>query len=344
MNVLLIDDDESVRESFLEWSSQEEFKVDINPIVALSVEDGLNSLAKDVDIAIVDMKFGADDSKGNEFIDVIQKNSARIPVFVYTGTPDAIEVKCFRRYIKDQKSINEILQECVVIGRMGLLNIMGHRGLMEEYLHKVFFNNLLESSKDSKWAEYALADSKRTEKALLRYTLNHLKCLLDDNDDEEFFPEEVYISLSDDNKLRTGSILKCKKNGTFMVVISPACDIAVHGEGGIKTERIQLLEIDATEETLKKFVKKRYSIEENENIKERLCRNAFCHFYHFFPQTNKFQGGFVNFRKIHSMKPRLINKYFDNIEILISESFCKDLVSRFSSYYARQGQPVLKMV
>ena len=65
--------------------------------------------------------------------------------------------------------------------------------------------------------------------------------------------------------------------------------------------------------------------------------------YHFLPKVKDFTGGFVDFRSILSLEydkesGEIIDDSYLKIGV-ITESFKRDIVSRFSSYYHRQGQP-----
>ena len=62
-------------------------------------------------------------------------------------------------------------------------------------------------------------------------------------------------------------------------------------------------------------------------------------YYHWLPETNFFDGGFLNFRKLKTLSEDEFREQFEKPSIQISPFFVKDIVSRFSSYYARQGQP-----
>ena len=83
----------------------------------------------------------------------------------------------------------------------------------------------------------------------------------------------------------------------------------------------------------------------NKNSRDRkraiqdLIKNTFWHYYHFLPQTKLVAGGLINFRKVVTAEPELFEKTFGQPMAQISGAFTKDLVARFSSYYARQGQP-----
>ena len=155
-----------------------------------------------------------------------------------------------------------------------------------------------------------------------------------DEDEEKYYPEEVYIYPPNKEELQTGGIVQCLKSNTYLLVISPACDLA-----NKKTERIQLLEIEDLEDVFSNRCKK--NAEENQ---EKLKKNTYALFYHYLPKTGFFSGGFVNFRRIHSVKPRQVKNLFSSPLLQISPSFCKDIVSRFSSYYARQGQPEIEEI
>ena len=80
------------------------------------------------------------------------------------------------------------------------------------------------------------------------------------------------------------------------------------------------------------------------NSKKGQLKQAFGNnksaYYHWLPKTNFFEGGFLNFRKLSSLEIEQFQKKFRlPPKIQISPSFVKDIVARFSSYYARQGQP-----
>ena len=178
------------------------------------------------------------------------------------------------------------------------------------------------------WISYAEADSERTEKALLRYAPNHLLQLLEENE-EDCFPEEVYLYPSVLDRITTGSIVTT--DDQWFVVLSPACDLVPRGKNGIlNTDCILLVEIDSVEQVLGGSKSKGKVTE--------LCTNKRT-YYHWLPQTDFFDGGVLNFRKLTALDKKDFDEKFGKPTIQISPSFVKDIVSRFSSFYARQGQP-----
>ena len=62
-------------------------------------------------------------------------------------------------------------------------------------------------------------------------------------------------------------------------------------------------------------------------------------YYHWLPTVDNFPGGVINFRKTLALPESVFKKDFSPPIIQISSQFIKDIISRFSTYYARQGQP-----
>ena len=67
--------------------------------------------------------------------------------------------------------------------------------------------------------------------------------------------------------------------------------------------------------------------------------NNYTEYFHWLPKTNFFLGGFLNFRKLTTQTEKEFGEKFNPPKIQISPFFVKDIIARFSSYYARQGQP-----
>ncbi|MEW5873412.1 MAG: hypothetical protein AB1894_29395 [Chloroflexota bacterium] len=85
--------------------------------------------------------------------------------------------------------------------------------------------------------------------------------------------------------------------------------------------------------------KKSRKIDNAKSIMERLVRNSYCLYFHYLPKTEMFIGGFVNFRKIGTYNLSDFKRAYENPSAQISSAFIKDVIARFSTYYARQGQP-----
>ena len=180
------------------------------------------------------------------------------------------------------------------------------------------------------------------------------------------YPDEMYIHLPnlelDQVKVDTGCILKNKDNNKFYIVLSPACDLAEREGGECNTDRALLVEIQMLEDILSddyfisnchggKKLKKRYLKSNPESPKEYLLkqqdndlikyqRNTKNLYYCWLPKTSCFNNGAViNFRRVSTYSQEELNESFNSPVIQVSSPFLKDIISRFSSYYARQGQP-----
>ena len=114
------------------------------------------------------------------------------------------------------------------------------------------------------------------------------------------------------------------------VILSPACDLVIRRNGKSNTDYILLVEVESMNEALDGS---------RSRSKVREIVNNRCQYLHWLPQTDFFQGGVLNFRKLKTLHKNDFEEQFEDPAIQISPFFIKDIVSRFSSFYARQGQP-----
>jgi hypothetical protein len=265
----------------------------------------------------------------------------RIPTAILTATPGSVEMKpnylgVFKKGDRGT-GYSDLLTHFWDVYNTGLTRIIGGRGRIEEILSRVFCENLMLEQYRKIWIEYGKIDPSKTENALLRYTVGHLLQLLDD-DYGEYFPEEFYLSPPLSNEIKTGSIIKNKDSTQIFIVLTPACDLVIRN-GSIKTNRVHLVEIVKDTKVFNYVLdKKTDEKEKNEKVRQVLGNN-FSNYYHWLPKTNFFQGGFIDFRKLISIKPSDFKSQFDLFGVQINPSFVKDIIGRFASYYSRQGQP-----
>lgn len=306
-----------------------------------SVEESKRVLDNSFDGAIIDLRLGQDEAGGNKVIEEITKSNFRIPVFILTGTPDAVDtpsgscIKVFKKGSEDGAYEN-LLEGFQKIYATGLTRIMGGRGIIEGCLYKIFQECLLPQME--KWKKYGEQEGDRTEKALLRHTLDHLLQLLDD-DEEKSFPEEMYLFPPLAKTIRSGSVVKEKATSNYFVVMNPACDLVVRGEGKRNTDYVILAGVDDQNQKIKELLKKGPSTEEKEKKLRTLFKDTqkICH--HQLPKTDFFVGGLLNFRRLQAIKLVDFDGNFEAPTLQIAPSFMKDVIARFSAYYARQGQP-----
>ena len=351
MNLLLVEDDaqdqQSCKNAVRDFGEDNHCQINIK--TCIGVEEALKALNESYyDGAIIDMRLADQGNEGNQVIEQIRDNFRRIPVVIMTGTPDVAETAGFPfigKYVKGgEVGYSDVIKELWEIYRTGLTRIMGGRGEIEQKLSQIFIHNLLPQRK--KWIEYGREDHEKSEKAFLRHALNHLIQILD-SDMNKCYPEEMYIHPPVSERINTGCIVKSKNSENFYIVMNPACDLAERDNGGCNTDRALLAKIDAEtdfldDELAKKRVRKPDIQALTENERKSSIKSARQHkifYYHWLPETEFFTGGFINFRKIATHTQEEFDQTFEKPSTQVSSPFLKDVVARFSSYYARQGQP-----
>lgn len=296
------------------------------------------------DAAIVDLKLDSngkvdDDYSGNDVIREIKSN-LRFPVFVVTGTPQHIAAD-----LKNQSSLFKIktrgeednhLQQLVDIYNTGITRILGRSGQIESYLDKIFWNHLSNSMES--WIVDESRTSEEKEKALLRYTLSHIQEHLDLTENQKSFeyytPSEFYIIPPIKPNLFTGDIVKIL--GNRYIVLNPACDF-----GNGKIENILFVTIKNWESIDSEFNNRPISKVKESKLKEHI--NNKIPRFHFIPKTNIINAGFIDFQDKKTYNLGRVNSLIGKDKIIriatISTPFLKDIISRYSNYYSRQGSP-----
>jgi CheY-like chemotaxis protein len=324
--------------------------------VVNTLDDALEIIKKQhFDGAIVDLKLSADtqsETEGNEVLkEIVGKK--RFPVFVYSSflgdiDPTISESIFFQKFDRTALAFLEVVRELLAIYTTGVTKILGQGGTIENHLTGIFWKHIAESFEELKQKGIA-------EDQLLRYIAGHLYEYLEVGEDagtfSKYFPEEVYIKPSIKQGFFTGSIVKEKTTERVFIILSPACDMA---QG--KAEKILIAELSS----LTEFPVKQLKIDANKVIptgltaavrkqkqekKERaaknledLLRNNYSQKYYFLPKSKCFNGGLINFQNLESVDKNLMSTRFDIIAT-ISTHFLKDIVAKFSYYYARQGAP-----
>lgn len=340
--LLIVDDQEQelsvCRDTVAKYKDEKKRVVEL--VECRNVKEAFEKLDNSFDGAIIDLKLADQGDEGNQVVNRIAESHFRIPVAILTGTPDAADLDF--AYIGVFKKGDpgagyaDLLDRFWGIHDTGLTRIMGGRGIIEKTLTKVFRENLL-PQKD-KWVAYGETDSSRTEKALLRHALSHLLQLLDD-DRDRCFPEEVYLTPPLTDKIRTGSVVNEKTSDQRFVVMNPACDLVIRDNGNCKTDRILLVEIEKEDDVVGLALDGIQKADKKKSKLRTLFGNNHTDYYHWLPKTDFFSGGFLNFRKLSTITKDEFGEKFQAPAVQISPSFVKDMVARFSAYYARQGQP-----
>lgn len=340
--LLIVEDDpqdrNTCRNTVLRYEHERSRTVELTECVDLA--DAFYKLNRSFDGAIIDLKLGNDQDAGNEVVRKIEEQQLRIPVAILTATPDNVDssfthIGVFKKG-EPEAGYFELLDRFWSIHDTGLTRILGGRGLIESKLGQIFRQNILPQV--SQWEEYGRSDPEKTENALLRHTVNHLIQLIDE-DTDLYFPEEFYLHPPLTRDLRTGSVLATKDGDGLAVVMSPDCDLVVREGGKRNTDTILVVEVVS--------VKDYFAWQDVEDLqtlsnskRNRLNSAKTRGYLHLLPQTEFFQLSFLNFRSLSSIKIKDLDARFRMPpDMQISPPFVKDIVARFSTYYARQGQP-----
>ena len=334
LQLLLVEDEDrvvreyqDVREAYVK-----EHERPISMRSETNLADAIRSLDGSLDAAIVDLNLGTDTSDGGKVIEQVKKHF-RIPVVVLTATPaDAlVEPPVVGVYTKGEHSFGQILDRLWDIYEVGLTKIMGGTGLLEQRLNQVFLKNLIPTL--DVWIGYAQHDKERAKKALLRYALSHLVADME-ADETPSYPEEVYLAPPLEDSLQTGTLVTHKKGQDCYVVMTPACDLVEREDGKPKTDVVVVAKVVPEADLYNK-------LQANSSRQRDLKRNNDSNCYHWLPQCDAVEGGFVDFRRLKTVPLEKFNDKFDHLRARVAPSFVKDIVSRFSTFYARQGQPAI---
>lgn len=330
---------------FNEINEKEDFVIEID--IKNTLQDGINAIKNNkYDGAIVDLRLKQDNTEaaeGNEIIKSIVGN-LRMPAIVVSGFLGDLdpelknETSLLRFYDRGSIEIVEILDVFKKIYNTGITKILGEDGLIIKELTKIFWERI--STNLEYWISES-DDSNKIEKIVSRYIINHLKegFEIDENGKfEVYHSSEFYIVPPIKKNFFTGDIVE--KDGENYIILMPPCDMATDG----KVQNIVLGKIEDINFSHIKNAKKKL---EKNNLDDKskfkilgLLNNTYSLNYHFLPQTNAFQGGFIDFRKIKSIKINELKNEYIRVGTISSE-FIKDIIARFSQYYSRQGQPNL---
>ena len=146
--------------------------------------------------------------------------------------------------------------------------------------------------------------------------------------DEKYNAAEVYIRPPVRDSVTTGLVVEIREEK--FVVITPACDISQN-----KAEFFQLLRLLEFEE-LSDIQRQPRS--NNRKGKLKLYIENKIGRFHFLPGYDDFPDSLIDFQDVTTIKISDFPQACEHI-CTIASPFFKDIVNRFSAYYARQGSP-----
>jgi len=342
MNILIVEDAESQIQAYTDtidhYNKNSEIKISYT--VKRTFNDAHELLKSNYyDGAIIDLKL-ASNTLEYEGVKLVEEINGKLRIPVYIVSASLGEVATTQENILLQKrnrtdSFKTIINELLDIYNSGITKLLKPNSFVDEILTKIFWNHLPTILKEyiNEKKEKPLFDS---EKTLVRYISSYINEYLElnsENNLEAFHNTEFYIKPSIKPNFFTGDIIKNKADDSLWVIMTPACDLATDSKRPLpNAEAITLALIQKVEDVFAVVDKSTH---------KNLMRNSGNLKYHNLPKSIQFDGGFINFQYVQSV---LIAKCKADFEPLmtISNSFRKDIISRFSNYYSRQGQPVIE--
>jgi hypothetical protein len=340
INLLIIEDENAQLLAYNDAIDQFNKKnvIGINRMICKSFEEGKKALLSPYyDAAIIDLKLSSSDQlEGKSLVEAVYMK-IRVPIFIVSGSIAQIdeipENALLKKRLRTER-ISGILKEICDIYQTGITSFLKPNGIIDQKLSEIFWNNL---SKDIQiWIDH------NNKSTLLRYILSHFQEYLEvniDGDFDEYHRQEVYLTPPIKKNLHTGDLIRI--NNDFFLVLNPACDIVYNYKIDSKGVKVPMRKADkmvlvaVRKFDLKEFCSKNGKIEKGE-IKKYVNNGAYR--YHYLPPFKNETGYLIDFQELSSLSFELDYKR----EASIAAPFIKDIISRFSHYYSRQGQPTFR--
>lgn len=355
---LVIDDEYEQRDliqQVIEEINEEQEGIKIEFDFANTPDMAMISLYKNsYQAIIIDLKLlNTDDGKnsdeeisGNILLKTIMDKEI-LPIVVRTGYPDKVTAiqhnNIIKIYSKDA-DLYEVFNELITLYGNSVFKIFGSRGEVDSYAKELFWKIIQDED---------VTEVDEPEKIMVRYMSSwFMNKYMFDEKYNDVHPIEMYMFPNPIKQVCTCDIFEKEIDGkkSHYLVLSPSCDLA-----NKKADQVLLCEIKpydqirdfkAELESYNKMLDK--TCDKGEKKKADLYRwfrnsskNSMR--YHFLPSIKKFDGGFVDFKSmifINYDKETGCLKDNSYIKLgIITESFTRNIISRFASYYQRQGQP-----
>lgn len=352
LKLLIVEDDDNVIRGYMsniESYNKTNHKIKIIPLIENNKDEAINHLRNsdnNFDGAIIDLdlkKSGGDDSSGNEVIKEVKTN-LRFPVFVISGTAHNIaeelneETAFFK--VRNRDDNFDFVEEMVSIYNTGITNITNRKGTIEKYISEIFWKHL--SNSMELWVQDESRTSEEKENSLIRYTLLHIQEYIDE-ELEKYHPSEFYITKPIKKNIITGDIINY--NNTDYIILTPSCDIVLRNDGTRNADFILICKIKPLESIVKNYnLLNKDTSTSNDNRKRLITflenKNQK---YHFVPKSNMLEAGLIDFQDKTTIPTSSFNNLLTEGLIIrkatVSQPFLKDIISRYSNYFARQGSP-----
>jgi hypothetical protein len=353
LNLLIVEDDTEVtigyESSIRAFNKTNDRGIEIKPIIVSDKDKAIEILRNSDNIfdgAIIDLDLkqtGGEDASGNEVIREI-KNNLRFPVYIISGTAHNIDSELNHQSsffkVKNRDEDFDFIEEITSVFDTGITGILNRKGTVENYINEIFWNHM--SNSMDLWIKDKTRSPQEKEKSLLRYTLLHMQEHIDE-ELEKYHPSEFYITKPIKKNIFTGDIIEFDKSR--YIILTPSCDIVLRASGERSAQYILLCKIKSLDQVVKNYDKLTSETAEKSDDRKRIVgffQNNNQR-YHFIPKAELIEAGLIDFQDKLTIPNNKINSLLEtkNIERIatISQPFLKDIISRYSNYYSRQGSP-----
>lgn len=292
---------------------------------------------------------------------------------------DICENIFLRIFIKGTYNFQNILEHFIEISNNKLISVLGKEGIINSYLLDLFWKKVIDQYDywDTTYGVNNEGFERVISRYIITH-LSEMLGINEEGEFDQYHPSEVYIYPPVKNKVFTGDMFKNGADKKY-IILSPACDLAngkakqiivceiiesnnileQHKNGyNNKNRKIEQLkqEVDKLDSEIKEtnrldkyneinlkkdqLNKEEKKLEVIEATIKNIINNNYKLAWHYLPKTNLFDGGIIDFANISSIPvKKMEEQILENRICSVAPSFMKDIVSRFSQYYARQGQP-----
>ena len=310
------------------------------------------------DFLIVDLTLENDQGthqSGTDFINMVFKKF-HVPIMINSWDPsiDIQENSLLKKFNNSIENSDELLVKYIIdIYKTWITKVLWRDWPINSTLTDLIYRWYLSDIKNRIYS----SESFSSEESLSRYILAHLESRLSNNY-KNFHPEEVYLKVSSSEsenekiKIKNWRIVKNLETQKYYLTMTPSCDLAQK-----KFENFLFVEIDSLNTTFWQDISDNVNsfnslTDEDEKNKKRekiwrTINKKIWSFWIIIPKVSLFWWGMINLKKVCTVDPEIVEWRSDErlfigwYEIIadISPLFMKDIVSKFWSYYNRQGMP-----
>lgn len=276
------------------------------------------------DCLVVDINWGSSNPNGGRNLITKIINNKRIPIVVYSGKLNQIEDLDERfgfKKIDRTESFSVALDYIVKVKKAHIFDLLGYDGQLDKIVTEIFWKDIDKSLRAIP-AEDDLDDRSLTRMLTTR-VVNYLSL---SNEDDKYKYYEFYINPSLTADCHNGDIYKL--NDSYYLVITPECQL-------LKIGTANLLKINFSDKIDKTVLEPSNRLKRIDAL-ARIVRDGNC-FEHYIPPFNNNRHAVIDFREIITVNKSDLTE--DKKETTINSVYMKNIQSRFSQYYSRQGQP-----